>query len=289
MTEEKRYLTVDIGGTFIKYSVLDGRYRELREGSERTKRDPAEFLTQLLAIIGRYQAGVSGIAACIGGFLNPVTGENTDFSVGKNFTTYNLKREFEAASGLPVALENDSNCAALGEMVSGAGKGYSSFGLITVGTGIGGAVVVDRKLVRGSHYKAGEAGFFRLGIGTDAAPLEYAAATSRLVKKVSAAVGETVDGFYVFEHLDDPAVNAVYREWLAKLAVVVGNMAVLMDPEAVLIGGGICRQERFICDLRNQVYSMYEHLEEYTEIRACETGNLAGRIGALSLLLGETA
>ncbi len=289
MTEEKQYLTVDIGGTFIKYSILDGRYRQMEEGSERTKREPEEFLMQLLAIVGRYKERVSGIAACIGGFIDPETGENTDFSVGKNFVTYNLKEEFAKASGLPVVLENDSNSAALGELVAGAGRGLLNLGMITVGTGIGGALIIDRKLVRGSHFKAGEAGFFRLGIGTDAAPLEYAAATSRLVKKVSAAVGETVDGYYIFEHLDDPAVGAVYRDWLAKLAVIVGNMAVLTDPEAVLIGGGICKQERFIRDLREKVYSMYEHLEEYTQIRACETGNLAGRIGALSLLLGDTA
>ena len=288
MAEEKRYLTMDIGGTFIKYSVLDGRYRELEEGSRRTEREPEKFLAQLLEIIGRYKEQVSGIAACIGGFIDPATGRNTDFSVGRNFVAYNLKEEFAKASGLPVVLENDSNSAALGELVAGAGRGMNSLGMITVGTGIGGALIIDRKLVRGSHFKAGEAGFFRLGTGTDAAPSEYAAATSRLVKKVSAAVGETVDGYYIFGHLDDPGVGAIYRDWLAKLAVVVGNMAVLMDPEAVLIGGGICRQERFIRDLREKVYSMYEHLEEYTQIRACETGNLAGRIGALSLLLGET-
>ncbi len=289
MEEKKRYLTMDIGGTFVKYSLMDDGYRELEEGSERTKRDPEEFLAQLLTIVARYRESAGGIAACIGGFIDPATGENTDFSVGRNFVTYNLKREFEKASGLPVVLENDSNSAALGEMVAGAGKGLQNIGLITVGTGIGGAVVLNRRLVRGSHYKAGEAGFFRLGTGAGGEPLEYAAATSRLVKKVSAAVGGTVDGRYVFEHLDDPAVDAIYRDWLAKLAVIVGNMAVLLDPEAVLIGGGVCRQERFIRDLRAKVYSMYEHLEEYTRILACETGNLAGRIGALSLLLGETA
>ena len=104
-----------------------------------------------------------------------------------------------------------------------------------------------------------------------------------LVKRVSKVAGKTVDGPYVFEHLLEPEIAAVYQDWLEKLSAVVGNMAMLLDPQVVLIGGGICQEPRFIRDLKAKVYELYPHLLEYTEIKGCETGNQAGRIGALAL------
>lgn len=286
-----KYLTIDVGGTFVKYSMMDRQYRVYEEGEEPTQKDPERFLEQLLAIGRRYVGQSAGIAVCIGGFINPETGENTDFSVGKNFTAHNLKEAFEKAFGLPVVLENDSNCAALGELAVGAGRKYRDFILLTIGTGVGGAVIHGGKLLRGSHFKAGEAGLLlvqRTANGDRG--YESAGATAELTRRVSEAVGEKVDGVYIFSHLDDVRIEPIYREWLEKLAVAVGNTAVFVDPQAVLIGGGICRQERFLRDLSERVYSLYPHLKEYTQIEACSTGNRAGRIGALSLLLaGEGA
>lgn len=278
----KQYLTIDIGGTVVKYSVMDEEYREYLQGAQPTKKNPEEFLEQIKTIVDEYREQIEGIAICMAGFINPVTGENTDFSVGENFRAYNLKVELESHTGLPVLVENDSNCAALGEMVKGAAIGIKDFCSITIGTGIGAAIVVDGKLLRGSHFKAGEAGFMNLDNKQ-----RHAGATSVLVRKVSQAVGKQVDGYYVFEHLTEPMIQEIYQEWLEDLAIIVGNMAVVIDPQVVLIGGGISSQQRFITDLRKAVYEKYEHLEEYTEIRACETGNQAGKIGALYQMLND--
>lgn len=276
------YLTIDIGGTFIKVSLMEETYRILEEEAYNTQRDPEQFLQQLLTIVGKYKDKIKGIAACIAGFIDPVTGANTDFSVGEHFRAYNLKEELEKASNRPVILENDSNCALLGEMEDGAGKGYSNLALLTIGTGIGGAIAFDGKLYRGGHHKAGEAGFMIIG-GLE--QRQKAEATSQLVYQVSKALGQQVDGVYIFKHLDNAIIMKIYEEWIKKLAMVVGNTAVLLDPEVILIGGGICRQNRFIEDLRRMVYNSFPHLKEYTQIKACATGNTAGRIGALSLLL----
>lgn len=284
----QKYLAADIGGTFIKYSLMDAQYQVHEEGEEPTEKNPERFLEQLLAIGRRYAGQIAGIGACIGGFINPETGENTDFSVGKNFVAYNLKEEFQKAFHIPVALENDSNCAALGELAAGAGRKYRNFCLLTIGTGVGGAIIQDEKLLRGSHFKAGEAGFLQIQrIEGENRRYESAGATAELSRRVSEAISQKVDGHYIFSHLDDPRIEAIYWEWLEKLAAAVGNAAVLLDPEAVLIGGGICRQERFLQDLRSRAYGLFPHLEEYTRIEACSTGNLAGRIGALSLLLDK--
>ncbi len=280
----KKYLTIDIGGTVIKSALMWEDYTVEREESLPTPAKKEAFLFALQDLAVKYREQVEGIALCIGGFLDPETGENTDFSVSEKFRAYNLKEELKKASGgLPVTIENDSNCAAYGELTAGAGQNYRDFCLLTIGTGIGGAIVVDRKLVRGAHDKAGEAGFMLL----DRLPAEQRGATSVLVRRVSKRLGRQVDGIYIFDHLSDPEIEEIYHQWVSQLALIVGNMAVLLDPEAVLIGGGVCSQKRLISDLRREVYDSFEHLEEYTAIEACSTGNLAGRIGALCLLKEE--
>lgn len=285
MKQLQRYLAVDIGGTAVKYSILNESYEELECGEEATQKDPKCFLDQLFAISDRYSGQIAGMAVCMAGFIDPVTGENRDFSVGDNFRAWNLKKELSERTKIPIILENDSNCAALGEMVAGAGKGLQNFVILTIGTGVGAALVFDGKLVRGSHFKAGEAGLALIGENDSAAGYVTAEATSRLVREVSKQTGNQVDGHYVFEHLDNPEIQAIYKKWLERIVLTAGNLAVFVDPEAVLIGGGICRQEHFISDFRQQFYALFPHMKEYTRLEACQTGNLAGRIGALYLLL----
>ena len=283
----KKYLAIDIGGTFIKYAIMDETYHVYEEREESTEKEPSLFLGQLVEIIGGCRGIINGIAICLGGFINPVTGENTDFSVGENFREYNLKETLSKIFGLPVLVENDSNCAALGELVTGAAKGCKDICMVTLGTGIGGAVIQNGQLYRGSHFKAGEAGLMHIGTLAAEGRLicKGAGATSALVKNVSNAIGKDVDGVYIFNCLSEPAINRIYQDWLIKVSVVVGNMAVLIDPEKMLIGGAISKQKKFIEDLRIKVYSMYPHLAEYTDIVPCEQGNNAGKIGALYLLI----
>lgn len=285
----EQYLSIDIGGTFIKYSIMNENYEVLEEKEEATKKEPEDFLNQLKEITISHCDRVKGIAACIAGFINPVTGDNSDFSVGERFRKYNLKKELEQASNVPVILENDSNCAAIGEMVCGAANSCSDFCLLTIGTGIGGAIVIDKQLVRGKHFKAGEAGLMIIGLNENGEQIcgESAGATSVLTRKVSQAIGKQIDGFYVFQHLEEDKIRKIYQKWLLKTAVTVGNMAMLLDPEVMLIGGGISQEARFIKDLEKAVYDLYPHLKQYTIIRACEMGNQAGRIGALYLWLQQ--
>jgi len=285
----KKYLTMDIGGTFIKYGILDQDFYEEEAHSIPTQKDPDLFLGQLLQIIEETKNGISGIAISMGGFIDPGTGFNSDYSVGNNFKKYNLKETLNIKTGLMVSVENDSNCAALAELKLGAGRNCKDFCLMTIGTGIGGAVIHNRELQRGKNYKAGEFGFMMLGRKntSDGESCYSANATSVLVKRVSSVIGHPVDGDFVFDHLEEAMVNKIYEEWLEDLAIVVGNVAVCFDPEKVLIGGGISTRERFIRDLRDKVYQIFRPLEQYTTIEACSLGNNAGKIGALINFLDQ--
>ncbi len=279
----KKYLTMDIGGTFIKYSVMDTNYHEEHLKSVPTKEKPEEFKEQLITIVDEVRESIQGIAISIGGFINPVTCENTDFSVGENFTSFNLKEVLSEHSGLPVTVENDSNCAALAEMKLGAGRDCRDFCVITIGTGIGGAIIQDGKLFRGRNYKAGEFGLCLIGKERRNGESLYQSppATFDLVDRVSKALDKEIDGGYIFQNLGQPDIREIYIDWLEDIAVMAGNTAVSLDPEKILIGGGICAQEVFIKDLREKVYNIFEHLAGYTKIEACSLGNHAGKIGAL--------
>lgn len=283
----KQYLTIDIGGTFIKYSVMNEAYEQSEEGSIPTSKVPSAFLQQLKQLVTSYRDKIDGIAMCMAGFIDPVTGMNTDFSIGANFKAYNLKKEIAECTGLPVFLENDSNCAAIGEMVKGSGKDCKNFCMVTIGTGIGGAFVINGELYRGSNFKAGELGLTRIGVSRQG-EMQGAQATAGLVRQVSEFLGKSIDGAYVLEHLEEEPIRKLYKEWLEKAAMIIGNIAVSMDPERVLVGGGISENPVFMTDIREAVYKIYGHLQEYTQIVPCEKGNLAGRIGALYLFQEHT-
>lgn len=286
-----QYLAIDIGGTVIKASLMNESYEFIRSSSEATLRDPEAFLNQLRQMVREYTEAdrISGIALCIAGFINPQTGENTDYSVGENFRRYNLKRVLEQEFALPVLIENDSNCAAIGEHVAGVARDYQNFCLLTIGTGIGGAIVINDSLYRGSHYKAGEAGLtlLRGSVSSGSKDAEEIGATSVLVRRVSQILEQQIDGRYIFAHLNDDRVDRIYREWLDSIACLAGNTATLLDSEAVLIGGGISEEPIFIRDLTQKIDQIFPKLTQYTRILACKRGNDAGKIGALHLLLEQ--
>lgn len=280
-----KYIVLDIGGTFIKHSVMDENFNEERMGETPTEIEPEKFLAQLVSVIKSYGEGFGGVAISMAGFINPVTSENTDYGCSERFTAYNLKEELNRLTGYRISVENDSNCAALAESVLGAGKGRKTICAMTVGTGIGGAVITDGKLFRGKSFKAGEFGFALTGFDTDEEGNRvprYAKATSVLSKRCSEALGREVNGKIVMELLDsEPPVKAIYDEWLTDIAFCIGNVCVALDPEVFLVGGGISGSKRFMDDLKARTYGLFEKLEEYTEILPCALGNNAGKAGAL--------
>jgi beta-glucoside kinase len=118
-------------------------------------------------------------------------------------------------------------------------------------------------------------------IGRDEKGLIAPPATSTLVKVVSSKLGKAVTGEDIFNNYEDEAIQAIYKQWLEKVAITVGNLAVCFDAEMVLIGGGISACDIFIEDLKKKVYSYFSHLQEYTLIDSCLLKNSAGKLGAL--------
>lgn len=286
MNGKNRVLAFDIGGTFTKYGLYDieDGIKEISRGKVPTDVSIDGFLPNLFKIVDivRNEGNdFEGIGVSIPGFVNPITGENTDFSIPMCFTHNNVKDELMRYAGVPVVMENDSNCAAIAEQFEGAGAGAKSFVMVTVGTGLGAAIVLNNKLYRGSSFKAGELGFSIVANG------DRAGATSELVARVSEYVRMTgsddeVNGEYVFKTLNNRQIRKIYEEWVYEAAQAIGNFAAVLDVERILIGGGISEEKRFTDDLRKKLNELYM-LNGYTELVACKLGNDAGKVGAAIL------
>ena len=161
------YICIDIGGTSIKYGVLDGTGEIFINGSITTKVTQTENfilldLKKLIKdILEQYVTyDIKGICVSSAGVVNPEKGEIVySGPTIPGYTGTKIKEEIEKEFGIRCEVENDVNCAGLGEYWKGAGKGSKSMVCMTIGTGIGGSVILDGKLLNGIGYTAGEIGY----------------------------------------------------------------------------------------------------------------------------------
>jgi len=280
----KQYIALDIGGTAIKYGIYNDEYKETHSGKIPTEKDPQEFLVQIVDLVNelKNKFNIDGVAISIGGFIDPVNGKNDDHTIGDNFKAFNLKKEIFERCNITTEIENDANCAAIAEYANGAAKGIKDFCVVTVGTGIGGGIIHDGKLLRGSKFRAGEFGIMYVNHDLENGNETFTSANamSVLVKSVSKKLDKKIDGEYIFNNLENEIIKPIYDLWLWELAMNIVNVMVCFDPEIMLVGGGVSNQEIFIEELRKRIYHLQPYLKN-VPIKACELKNDAGKIGAV--------
>ena len=286
------YVCIDIGGTSIKYGLANAAGEFVHKASMPT--EVAEKGAQILPakiqkiVEGYRQEGhvPVGIAISTAGMVDPESGcivyAGTTF---RGYTGMKLSEIIEMTLGLPCTVENDVNAAGLGELWLGAGRGARSLFCLTVGTGIGGCVIIDGKLLHGAGNCAGEIGYMDLG---GAKSFQHTAAASCLVCNVAEAKGlpvSEVDGCKVFEWAkagDEVSVQAI-DEMITCLAKGIANVCYVLNPEVVILGGGIMAQEAYIRPrlLARLEKKMVPRVFKTTRIAFAERQNDAGMLGAL--------
>lgn len=288
----KYYVCIDIGGTFLKHGLADGEGNLLEKGilpTEIREKGVSGLLEKMQGIVENYGTNckISGIALASPGIVDAERGDIV--FAGSNFPGYTgtrLKWEMETRCHLPCEVENDVNAAGLGELWLGAGKGAASLVCVAVGTGIGGCVILDGKLLRGSANCAGEIGFLAMG---DGRTLEESCSTAGLVRNVAAFRGvgpETLDGERIFADAREGRQDAVQAidAMVEGLAMGLSNICCLLNPQRILLSGGIMAQEAYLRPrleeaLRRKL--VIAPLRETTELVFARLGNDAGMIGAL--------
>ena len=288
---------IDIGGTTIKADLYqsDGRslnqFREVATEIDFEKKTN-QILEQVCQLIASYQEKfeLDGVAISSAGVVDSQAGKISYAGytipgyIGTDFRSRILK-EF----GLPIAIENDVNCAALGEAWLGSAKGHASAVMITVGTGIGGGIINDGKIVNGSTYTAGEVGYLPMEDGQDWQSLASTTALLALYSQKTGEQGHTGRSFFAAVDQGDKLAQETLDIFLGRLAKGLLTLSYILNPEVLIVGGGIlARSELILPRLENLMkQQVVDPRFLPRELVAAALGNEAGRLGAVRHFLNQ--
>jgi len=282
------FIGFDVGGTHIKHGVIDEKGEELTSDEYDTPEDVETFKQKWQAVVEGYQKehDIAAIGISFPGYINIRTGVAMKAGALDFMDGINLRELFAELSDLPVIVENDANCAALGERWLGAAKEYDNVVCITVGTGIGGGIIFDGELYRGSHFRAGEFGV--MPVGNEGECMHEVASARGLMEACRRALAlsaeEMPHGKEIFERMDsDVHLREAVNQWAHFLSRGIYSVISMYDPQVVLIGGGLSEQEKVyqLLDRHLETFEMWEFLK--APILPCKLGNQAGRLGAVWL------
>lgn len=291
-------LCFDIGGTSIKYGaaheengqiVFDDRWETPTDAKQLRGPGIEQKILKLIDSLYK-QYTPEGIAISTAGMVDHMTGailyanENIPEYTGRN-----LKQAVQNRFHLPCAVENDVNCAALGEAAYGAGRGADSVLCLTVGTGIGGAIVLDGKIWHGHSGSAGEIGYMPMS----GSLFEQQASTSALVRNIESQTGEALTGKEIFARAragDTICQNAI-QQLCAVLAQGLAACICLFNPAAIVLGGGIMAQSDYLRPILQDELQHFVNPFVLSQTKLCfaELGNSAGMAGAFRWLKQTTS
>ena len=282
-------LAIDIGGTMIKYGLVSSDGKIL--STNKIKTEASKGLNNILNKIDNIFKGYKennpvGIAVSgtgqINGMIGKVIGGNP---IIPNWIGTNLVKILEEKYNLPAVLENDVNCVALGEKWIGAGKDLSNFICLTIGTGIGGGIILNNQLFRGENFVAGEFGHTLIKKGE----FEQFASTTALIRLVKERTGKILNGKEIFdlEKKEIVEYQEVISEWIENLTDGLSSIVYCFNPANIILGGGVIEQgEPLINRIKNSLFKKIgPQFKEKLNIIQAKLGNNAGMIGASYLLL----
>lgn len=308
---------VDLGGTNIAVGVVTEDLKIIGRGKVKTKCPrPAEEIFDDIAVaidMALKDAKITMdevISVGVGtpGSVNKSNGY-IEFANNLDFNKVPAKEMLEARIGKTVYLDNDANCAALGEAIAGVGKGVGNFVAVTLGTGVGSGIILNGKIVSGINYAAGEMGHMVISVdgeqcncGRRGCWEQYASATALIAQtkdamrhdhdsKMWQLVNDNIDcvsGRTAFDamRMGDKTGKAVVDRYIYYVAAGVINIINALQPEIICIGGGIGHEGDTILEpirthVKRERYSIYA--AKQTKIMPAELGNDAGIFGAALL------
>jgi glucokinase len=305
---------VDVGGTKVLGGVVDASGKVLATSRRDTPREGGSELTKTIAEVAlelMREHSVSAVGVSAAGF---VSSDRKTMLATPNIADWNgvqLDIELTKLIGLPVVIENDANAAAWGEAKFGAGRNQAHMMMLTIGTGVGGGIVVNNELYRGAFGVAAEFGHLRVvpeghlcGCGARGCFEQYASgsalrrhareaisASPDLARNLLARGDGTIDGLTGQAITDaaregDAVALAAFQTTAQYLGAGIASLAVILDPSCVVIGGGVIDAgEILLAPTREAMkrYMPFAGKHPYPEIVAAELGNEAGLVGVADL------
>lgn len=306
---------VDLGGTTVKIAYFDqeGTMLDKWEIPTVTADGGKQILPDIAASIKGYLAknsipdeNILGIGMGVPGPVNAKGVVNKCVNLG--WGVFNIHEELGALTGFPVKAGNDANVAALGEYWKGGGKGCDNMVFATLGTGVGGGIVVEGKLIHGSHGAGGEIGHMVLnkfetehcGCGKQGCVEQYCSATGivRIAKQFLAASDKasslrdienlTCKDVFDAGNAGDELALDILEQVYDYLGEFLASLCCVIDPEAVVLGGGVSKAGQPLLEGAKRYFTKYVfHASREVRFALASLGNDAGAYGAFKLALTE--
>lgn len=304
--KQKVIFGIDVGGTAIKFGIFDTEGTlhndwelptDKSESGNHILEQIALSIESVIGKIGIAPAQIEGIGLGVPG---PVL-ENGEVVEAANlgWRNRNVQQELEELSGLKVRTGNDANLAALGEMWAGGGKGCRNLVLMTLGTGVGGGIIQNGRLVFGNRGGGGELGHMCVepketvacNCGNYGCLEQYASATGvvRLAKTcLFGTDNTTAKDVWDAVKAGDPAACQAAEIFGEKMGLAMANLAVTLNPERFLLGGGMSKAGDILLKYIIKYYEKYVFAPcRQVDFGLAALGNQAGIYGAARLALGE--
>jgi len=308
---------IDIGGTTVKIGCFqsDGTLQDKWEIETRRDDDGAKVLPDIADTVNGYlsEHGISieeveGIGLGVPGPVLPDGTVNRCVNLGWGVIAAGEELS-GLLSGVPVLVGNDANVAALGEQWRGGGKGFENVIMVTLGTGVGGGIILGGKILAGSHGAVGEIGHILVnrretetcGCGKRGCLEQYVSATgvARKAREVLAekgtasslsALGDAVTAKDVYDAAKQGDAAALeIAEWAGRLlGEAISYLTLTVDPDVIVVGGGVSKAGQILIDAVSKYYQPAAfHATRETPFKLAVLGNDAGMYGAVRMVLGR--
>lgn len=257
---------IDIGGTTIKIATWKDNKLQNKHAVD-TPKTLEEFYTVLTDEVNKIknEVKIDGVAISSPGAVNKETGIIGGSSAIPYIHNFKIVDELEKRFELPVTIENDANSAALGELADGSGKGCDSMAFFVIGTGVGGALIINQKIWHGAHLYGGEFGYMMIDDGQ----LSGLASPVAMAKRYNERTGKNASGKDVFEAADnnDPIAGEERDKMLHALAVAIFNIQHSFDPEKIVLGGGISNNPKLLTLLNDEIEKIRKSMSNLVTIK----------------------
>ncbi|WP_217586708.1 ROK family glucokinase [Lentibacillus saliphilus] len=306
---------VDIGGTSVKIGIINREGDILHKWSIPTNTDQVETIIPdvwasiqtNMQMINLPIAKLAGIGVGAPGFIDSKNGLVHE-AVNIGWKNYNLTDHLSQLSGVPVFLENDANIAALGENWKGAGNGALNVIAITLGTGVGGGIISNGMIISGQNGTAGEIGHMTVnpsgylcncgrkgcletivsatGIARQADAYQMAHPESLLAQRNRENGVLTAKDVFDLAQINDEGAQSIVDHTVDVLGFALANAAILLNPEKILIGGGVSKAGQPLIEGIKSAFQTYAlpHVSDVCTIHLAQLGNDAGIIGGAFLV-----
>lgn len=291
----KKYLVYDVGGSAIKYAVMNEATIFEKDKVKTPKSNMEDFLSAIESIYQKVKDEIQGVSFSMPGIIDSETGHAVHGGSLLFIRDLNLKEVIEECLQTTIAIENDAKSAALGEVWKGKLHGIENGVAMILGTGVGGGIVLNGELIKGHHLGAGEFSSVKVdGTSINKKNNSFAekASTVKLVQKAARLVGAdqaTFSGEDVFQAIKNgnQEVAELFSAYCEIIAIQILNLQAILDPERFVIGGGMSAEPMFVESIKKAVNEVFEQ-DPMTEINGfqaevvkSELGNDANLYGAL--------